>query len=365
MKGVSNMNKLNADYEARLYKKLKDNKVQCSVCPRRCVMGDGDTGHCGVRMNKKGILYAISYGRAVHVAEEVIETEAVFHFEPGSRILSVGNVGCNLSCLFCQNWRFSQLEHIKEDDIYEYTPEQIVQLALEKGIKIISWTYNDPAIWLEFVEDTSRLAKKHGILSLFKSALFLTPEAIDAFMDVVDIFSISVKSLNPDFYRNFTGGWMQPVIDGTKQIFDAKRHHIEISNLVVTEGNDNEKDYMELITWVKKDLSSDIPLHFVRFHPNYKYRHVSRPTIQTLEKARGLAKKAGVRHCYLGNVFMHEGANTYCSDCGNLLIERKGLNAEPIGLEPGQKGYICKGCKVKTQIKMLKNKERVYEETKV
>lgn len=359
------MKKLNADYEARLYRKLKDAKVQCSLCPRRCVIDDGMTGRCGVRMNRKGTLYAISYGRAVHVAEEVIETEAVFHFEPGTRILSVGNVGCNLSCLFCQNWRFSQLEHIKEEDIFEYTPEQIVQMALEKGIKVISWTYNDPAIWLEFVEDTARLARRHGIRSLFKSALFSTPEAIEAFMGVIDIFSVSVKSANPDFYRKMTGGWIKPVLDGAKQIFDAGRHHLEISNLIVTEANDNERDYMSMINWVKSNLSEDIPLHFVRFHPNYKYTHVSRPTVETLEKARGLAKKAGIKHCYLGNVFMHDGANTYCANCGSLLVERRGLNARVIDLEANCRGYLCRVCKNATGIKVLKEEEGIYEDAQI
>ena len=359
------MKKLNSNYEARLYKKLKDSKVQCSLCPRRCVIEDEATGRCGVRMNKKGTLYAISYGRAVHVAEEVIETEAVFHFAPGSRILSVGNVGCNLSCQFCQNWRFSQLEHIKEEDIYEYTPEQIVQMALDKGIKIISWTYNDPAIWLEFIQDTARLARRHGILSLFKSALFLTPEAIEAFMEVIDIFSISIKSLNPEFYRRLTGGWIDPVIKGTKMIFDAKRHHIEISNLIVTGANDNKKDYMDLINWAKRDLSVDVPLHFVRFHPNYKYTDVPRPAVETLQRARDLAIKAGIRHCYLGNVFMHEGANTYCANCGSLLVERRGLNARVIDLELNCRGYICRICKSGTDIRALKNREKIYEDVQI
>ncbi|MBU1061526.1 MAG: AmmeMemoRadiSam system radical SAM enzyme [Candidatus Omnitrophica bacterium] len=359
------MKKLNANYEARLYKRLSGNKVRCSLCPRRCVIDDGSTGRCRVRMNEKGKLYAISYGRAVHVAEEFIETEAVFHFEPGSRILSVGNVGCNLSCVYCQNWRFSQLDHINENDIFEYTPEQIVRMALEKGIKVISWTYNDPAIWLEFVEDTAKLARRHGIYNLFKSALFLTPEAIEAFMDVIDIFSISVKSLDPDFYRRFTGGWIKPVIEGTQQIFKGQRHHMEISNLIVTDANDNEKDYMDLINWVKAHLSVDVPIHFVRFHPNYKYTHVSRPTIETLERARELAKASGIRHCYLGNVFMHEGANTYCSVCNSLLVERRGLNAEPIGLESGKEEYICRRCKNRTQIKMFHTEESFYESIEV
>lgn len=359
------MKRLDASYEAKFYKRLQGRKVQCTLCPRRCVIDEGKTGFCKVRMNKAGTLYAISYGRAVHVTEELIETEAVFHFEPGSKILSLGNVGCNLTCVYCQNWKFSQIEHIDEDCIFDYTPEQIVKLALDKGIKVLSWTYNDPVIWFEFVMDTARLAREHGIYNLFKSALFLNPEPIEQLMEVIDIFSISVKSLDPEYYRRFTGGWIKPVLDGTKQIFQAHRHHLEISNLIVTEGNDTEKDHLELIDWVKENLSTEIPLHFVRFHPNYKYTHVARPLVGTLERARQLAKNSGIKYCYLGNVFMHEGVNTYCSVCGNLLVERRGLNAELVEAEPGEAGYICKKCGAYSGIKMFKDKEKIYESTAV
>ncbi len=358
---------LDADYEARLYRKLSNNKVQCNLCPRMCVIGEGKTGFCKVRMNKKGTLYAISYGKAVHVTEEVIETEAVFHFEPGSRILSVGNVGCNLSCTYCQNWRFSQIGHLDEKYVVEYTPKQIVEMALERNIKVLSWTYDDPAIWLEFVYDTAKLAREHGIYNLFKSALFLTPEAIKVFMEVIDIFSISIKSLNPEFYRSLTNAWIGPVLEGTKQIFNGHKHHIEISNLIVTGKNDSDKEYLGVINWVIDNLSRDIPLHFVRFHPSYKYTHVARPSIESLEQARQLAKGSGIRHCYLGNVFIHKGANTYCNSCGNLLVERGGLDAEVIGLEPGEAGYRCRDCKTDAQIKMLRSrkKEEAFEKIEI
>lgn len=359
------MTKLNSNHEAMLYRKLSGKRTQCDLCPRHCVIGDGETGFCRVRKNRNSTLYAISYGKAVHLAEEFIETEAVFHFEPGSRILSIGNVGCNLSCSYCQNWRFSQIEHLDEAYVFEYTPEEIVKMAVDKNIKVLSWTYDDPAIWLEFVRDTAMLARKHGIYNLFKSALFSTPEAVKEFMEVIDIFSISIKSLDRGFYRNLAKGWLEPVLEGTKQIFDSHKHHIEISNLIVTGANDTDKDYLDLINWVKTNLSADIPVHFVRFHPNYKYTHVSRPSIETLERARQLAREAGIKHCYLGNVFIHEGANTYCGGCGNLLVKRSGLNAESVGLEPNGTGYICRICKKDAQIKMLPDKEKVYEKIEV
>jgi len=359
------MKKLDSNYEAKLYKKLSENRVQCELCPRRCVIAEGNTGFCKVRRNINGTLYAISYGRAVRAAEEFIETEAVFHFEPGSRILSLGNVGCNLACSYCQNWRFSQIEHIDENSIFEYTPEDIVNMALERGIKILSWTYNDPVVWYEFVLDTARLAKKHGLYNLFKTALFVNPKAIEELMEVIDIFSISIKSMNDEYYRSLTTGWLKPVLDGAKKIFDGKRHHLEISNLVVTGASDKEEDYIELIDWVKHNLSGDVPLHFVRFHPNYKYTHVSRPSVDTIEKARELAKEAGIKHCYLGNVFSHEGTNTYCRVCNSLLVERMGLNATPAGIQANGRGYICSNCGTDAEIKMFQRKRRSHAKIKV
>lgn len=356
------MKKLNSTHEALFYNKLSNKRVQCDLCPRRCVIEDSKVGYCGVRRNKAGILYAISYGKAAHISEEVIETEAVFHFEPGAKILSLGNVGCNLACIYCQNWKFSQIQHADEDTIFDYTPEQIVRTALERKIKVLSWTYNDPAIWIEFVIDTAILARRHGLYNLFKSAMFLNPEPIEALMDVMDIFTASIKSVSQEYHVRFTKGQAQPILDAVKQIYDANRHHLEVSNLIVTGASDTEKDFKDFITWFKANLGPEVPAHFVCFHPAYKYTQATRTSVSSVEKARELAIEAGLEYPYLGNVFMHEGLNTYCKSCNSLLVERIGLNATQVSLEPNGKMYICKYCKTPTTIQTAYKRSEVYED---
>lgn len=337
---------INSDHEALFYRKLPGKRTQCTLCPRNCLIEDGKAGYCGVRRNNNGILYAASYGKAAHISEEVVETEAVFHFEPGSKILSLGNVGCNLSCIYCQNWRFSQIQHADENTIFDYTPEEVVKTALERNIKILSWTYNDPAIWIEFVIDTAKLARKNGLYNLFKSAMFLNPQPVEALMGVIDVFTISIKSVSKEYHAQFTKGWPKPIMDAAKQIYDAKRHHLEISNLIVTGASDKEKDFKEFILWIKANFSPEMPVHFVCFHPAYQYTQVERTPVPIVEKARELAIEAGLKYPYLGNVFLHEGLNTYCRSCNGLLVERIGLNAVPVGLEANCKTYICRKCKM-------------------
>jgi len=359
------MGKLNSKYEALFYRKLSGKRVQCGLCPRRCWIEDGKVGYCGVRKNMDGILYAISYGKAARMSEEVIETEAVFHFEPGAKILSLGNIGCNLSCVYCQNWTFSQIQHADEDIIFDYTPEQVVQTALERDIKILSWTYNDPVIWIEFVIDTARIARKYGLLNLFKSAMFINPEPLEALMDVMDIFTASIKSVNPGYHRQFTKGWPQPILDAVKQIYKAKRHHLEVSNLVVTGASDKDKDFEEFIQWFKANLDVNVPAHFVCFHPSYQYTKVEKTPLSVVERARQIALKAGLEYPYIGNVFMHEGVNTYCKFCKSLLVERIGLNASKVGLEPDSKMYICKECNAQTPIRIAYKRSEAYEKIEV
>jgi pyruvate formate lyase activating enzyme len=299
-------------------------------------MKPGQPGFCGVRQNYDGQLVTLNYGRATHVTQESIETEAVFHYAPGAPILSLGNVGCMMNCDYCHNWKTSQARLISGEDVHYYTPERVVEMALERKIPVISWTYNDPVVWHEFVLDTSRLAKQNGLHTLFKSAFFISLEGAAELCDVIDIFSVSIKSMNDGWYRKITKGWLQPVLDATKFVY-AQGKHVEASNLMVTDANDSIEDAKRVADWVLTNLSDTVPLHFVRFHPDYKYTHVGRTPIDRLEAARETAQKMGVRYCYLGNVYDSDAVHTYCAGCKGRLIERYGLNANPVGLD----GFGC------------------------
>jgi pyruvate formate lyase activating enzyme len=335
--------------EAYLYEKLDGGKVKCNLCPRGCVLSNNSVGFCKVRKNIDGTLYAQSYGKATHITIEKIETEAIFNYAPGSDILSLGNFGCNLDCAYCQNWKYSRFEYTPSNEIHTYTADQIIDMALKNNVKVLSWTYNDPAVWFEFVIDVAKKAKKAGIKNLFKSAFFLTKEAVEALCEVIDVFAISIKAINPDYYKKFTKGWLDPILDNAKLIF-KKNIHMEISNLVVTDLTNNDKEYNEMINFVLTFLSKDIPLHFTRFHPDYKYTHVEKTPIEDVHRARKLAMEKGLKYAYIGNAFEGEGLNTYCPDCKELLIERYGLHTylKDAFSENGR----CKKCGCQTNIKV-------------
>jgi pyruvate formate lyase activating enzyme len=311
--------------EAYLYKKMDKNKVQCGLCPRQCIIGDGKVGFCKVRKNIDGVLYAQSYGKATHVTVEKIETEAVFNYQPGADILALGNFGCNLDCDYCQNWMYSQFQYTSPGHIHEYTSKQVIDMALANDIKILSWTYNDPAVWFEFVMDTAAEAKKYGLKNLFKSAFFLTREAVEQLCQVIDIFAISIKAIDEKYYKTFTKAWLRPVLDNAKVIHE-KGIHYEISNLVVTGLTNNDSSYDKMIDFVLEELSPGIPVHFTRFHPDYKYIDYEKTPMEDVESARTRAFERGLKYAYIGNAFDGEGLNTYCPGCRELLIERYGLH---------------------------------------
>ncbi|MFJ2806701.1 AmmeMemoRadiSam system radical SAM enzyme [Kitasatospora sp. NPDC087271] len=334
---------------ARLEERLDDGVVRCHLSPRNCRIRPGQHGFCMVRANRDGRLVTLNYGRSVHATEETIETEAVFHYAPGARILSMGNVGCMLNCDYCHNWKTSQARHVEDKDVYHYTPEEVVDIAVRHGVKVISWTYNDPVVWHEFVVETAALAKAAGIVNLYKSAFFISGEAIEELIPVIDIFSVSIKSLDPKYYRKITKGWLEPVLEGTEQVFRAGKH-VEVSTLMVTDLSDDEATARDMARFVGERLSPDVPTHFVRFHPDYKMTNTIRTPVDRLERARKVAMDMGLNHVYLGNVYDTESTNTWCHRCGQLQITRYGLNADLVGLDAAG---ACAGCGARSPIVLL------------
>lgn len=335
--------------QARLEERLDGSTVRCHLSPRNCVIKEGKQGFCGVRGNRGGRLVTFNYGKGVHITEETIETEAVNHYSPGERILSLGNVGCMLNCSYCHNWKTSQARYISDKDVYLYTPEQVVDTAIRQGIRVLSWTYNDPVVWHEFVRDTAKLGREAGLINLYKSAFFITEEAVAELIPYIDIFSISIKSIDDDYYRKLTTGWVQPVLDATKQVYRAGKH-VEVSTLMVTGVSDNEETARKVASWVLKDLGPEVPMHFVRFHPDYKMRDTIRTPIPNLYRARQVAMEMGVEHVYLGNVFEAAGTSTFCRGCGKTLVTRFGLNAQMLGLD--DRG-CCTDCGRDNHFKLL------------
>jgi pyruvate formate lyase activating enzyme len=315
------------------------NKVECELCPRHCKLPEGKFGFCQVRGNVQNELHTFNYGRSIQATEENIETEAVYHYRPGARILSMGNVGCMMACSYCQNWQTSQVKHLNPKNVAIYTPEQVVELALGNGIEIISWTYNDPVVWHEFVMATSLLARQHGIKTLYKSALYIELEPLRELIEVIDIFSISLKSMSAEVYRKVTKGELQPVLDALRLIGTSDRH-LEISQLVVTDLNDDGTDARLTARWIVDNLGPHVPLHFVAYHPAYRYTK-ERTQLSKLLELREIALAEGIEFCYLGNVYADEVSNTFCKTCNQKQVERFGLSVRVIGLDDKGRCTCC------------------------
>lgn len=343
----------NAWREARLEERLSNDVVRCHLSPRMCTLKPNQNGFCGVRGNRDGRLVTMNYGKSVHITAETIETEAVNHYAPGERILSLGNIGCMLNCSYCHNWKTSQAKYVDDHDVHQYTPEGVVETALRHGIRVLSWTYNDPVVWHEFVRETARLAKNAGLINLYKSAFFISAQAIDELLPYIDIFSISLKSIDPVYYRKYTTGWLEPVLEGIKQVYRAGKH-LELSTLMITDISDDDATAQKIADWVLRELNPTIPLHLVRFHPDYKMRNTVRTPIPNLVRARQVALDAGIHHVYLGNVYDTPWTNTYCRGCEALLVTRYGLNAQTVALNENGR---CGRCGVDAHFTLLPQRD--------
>jgi pyruvate formate lyase activating enzyme len=323
----------------------EQNKVMCNLCPRHCTLKEGQKGFCLVRGNVENELHTYNYGRSVQATIECIETEAINHFSPGAKILSMGNIGCMMACHYCQNWQTSQIKHLDDKNVKIYTPEEVIDLALANNIKIISWTYNDPVVWQEFVVDTSRLAQKNGIKTLYKSALYIETEPLEELIDVIDIFSVSLKCMNPEVYKKYTKGELEPVLKAIKQIYDSKKH-LEISQLIVTELNDDGIDAKKTAQWMMENLDESIPLHLVAYHPAFRYNK-ERTSTETLLTLRNIVLEEGLKYCYLGNVYDDGISDTNCTSCNEKLVERFGLS---VHIKSLNEDSCCTKCGAKSPI---------------
>jgi len=302
--------------EAMFWKPLEGTVVQCLLCPRECRIADGEKGNCRVRKNIGGILYSLNYGLIVSTAIDPIEKKPLFHFFPGSDILSIATVGCNFHCKFCQNWDISQPDAIIGE---EMTPQDVVDIAIDRGIKLIAYTYTEPTIFFEFAYDTAKLAHKRGIKNVFVTNGYISQEPLKKIAPYLDAANIDLKSMKDTFYQKLCGvKSVGPVLEMIKLMHKLKIH-IEITNLLIPGRNTSEAQIAELCRWVA-DLDKRIPLHFSRYFPVYKMT-VGPTPVKVLEAAYDTGKKEGIEYVYLGNVQAGK-ENTYCPSCNALIIER-------------------------------------------
>ena len=309
-------------HEALWYEKLAGGLVHCQLCPNSCRLPDGRIGRCRVRKNVAGKLYSLAYGNIAAVHVDPIEKKPFFHVLPGEQAFSLATPGCNMRCLFCQNWEISQ-SFPWEVATTATTPEQVVAAALRSGAKAIAFTYSEPTIFYEYMLDVAKLAKAKGLKTLVVSNGYIQPEPLKALLPFIDAYKVDFKAFNPKFYAELTGGSRDPVLETMKTI-RAGGVWLEIVNLLVTGQNDGEEDVRRLARWVKQNLGADVPLHFSRFQPQHKLMNLPPTPIETVVRARDVAREEGLKYVYVGNIPAGAGDSTYSPKTGQIVIERKG-----------------------------------------
>jgi len=327
-------------HEARLWKTLKDDTVECYLCNFRCHIRNGKRGICGVRENRGGTLMSLNYGRLIAQHVDPIEKKPLFHFQPASLSYSIATVGCNFRCLHCQNYEISQMPKEKGLILGEdATPEDVVESALATGCKNIAYTYTEPTIFFEFAIDCARLAQKEGLRNIFVTNGYMTAECIEEMKGIIDACNVDVKAFTEEFYRKVCGGAkLKYVLENVESLHRAGIW-VEVTTLIIPDYNDSEDELRGIARWLKS-VDPSIPWHISAFYPAYKMTDVPPTPKETLHRAREIGIKEGLRYVYTGNIPGDVGESTYCYSCGRLLIERYGFFVRANHIKDGK----CPGC---------------------
>ncbi len=317
---------------ASFYTKLENNKVKCNLCPHLCIVPESESGICKVRSNYEGELYSDIYGRISGMAVDPIEKKPLYHFFPGSGVLSVGSIGCNMSCSFCQNAHISQTGMEDLNTLQEYTPKEIVDLAIERNHSIIAYTYNEPTVFFEFMLDTARIANSRGLKNVMVSNGFINEKPLNELFLYMDAFNIDLKAFDDNFYKLIVKARIEPVLRSIHQIAKSGKH-MELTSLIIPGLNDNKEQFSEMIAWISNVCGSDQVFHLSRYFPNHKMQQSATPLI-SIEELMGIARLK-LHYVYPGNTGLSFDSNTYCSNCQELLIERNLYSTSIKGLTEG------------------------------
>ncbi|MDO9585501.1 MAG: AmmeMemoRadiSam system radical SAM enzyme [Syntrophales bacterium] len=325
--------------EALLYEKIAVGRTQCRLCGHQCIINQGKRGLCGVRENREGVLHTLVYGKIIAENVDPIEKKPLFHVHPGSRSFSIATVGCNFCCDFCQNYNISQMPR-ESGDIAgrEMTPADIVERAISSGSRTIAYTYTEPTVYFEFAFDTARLAHERGLKNVFVTNGYMTGETIEMIAPYLDAANVDLKSYREEFYRDYCGARLMPVLDSLKKMKELGVW-IEVTTLVIPALNDGIEELKGIAGFVYS-LGAETPWHVSRFHPQYKMTSTPPTAAGILLRALQIGRDAGLKYVYVGNIPGGEGENTYCYNCGKLLIGRYGFSIKSMALE----GNACPDC---------------------
>lgn len=324
---------------ALYFEKLKDDKVQCTLCPHACTVVPGKTGECGVRRNVSGTLISETYRTVSALHFDPIEKKPLYHFYPGSTILSIGTIGCNLSCSFCQNCNISQATLADMPGCKNFSPHEVVDMATNHpGNKGIAFTYNEPVIFYEYMMEIAVLAKSGNLKTVMVSNGYINPAPLEELMPFIDAFNIDLKAFTEDFYKNEVHAKLEPV-KKTLITLAKNKKHLEVTNLVIPGLNDDRAVFSDMTDWIESELGRNTVLHLSRYFPHHKMSRQATP-LSTLADLHEIARKK-LPYVYLGNVGGQEGQTTYCPGCGAVLISRRGYHTRIEGLSRDLKCISC------------------------
>jgi pyruvate formate lyase activating enzyme len=327
----------------RYWSRLPDGRLQCDLCPRYCRLREGQRGLCFVRGRAHDEIKLTTYGRSSGFCIDPIEKKPLNHFLPGSSVLSFGTAGCNLACKFCQNWDISKSREFDRLQA-KASPEAIADSALRDGCSGVAFTYNDPVIFLEYAVDTAIACHERGLKTVAVTAGYVTEEARREFFSYMDAVNVDLKAFTDDFYWKICGGRLQPVLDTLEYLKNETEVWFELTTLLIPGMNDDDAEIDEMSQWVAAHLGADVPLHFTAFHPDWKMMDTPATPIRTLQRAREIALRNGLRYVYTGNVFDPASASTYCHQCNERLIRRDGYRVSGLRLSVQDGGAKCQNC---------------------
>jgi pyruvate formate lyase activating enzyme len=326
--------------EATLYDKLESNTVKCHLCRHGCKIEEGKRGLCSVRLNKGGTLYTLVYDKVVSTNIDPIEKKPLFHFAPGTKSFSIATVGCNFFCSFCQNYSISQMPRDRGRIIgEEYSPAQIVEMAVESGCRSISYTYTEPTIYYELARDTMIEAHRRGILNVFVTNGYMSRDMLDDAKGLIDAANVDLKAFNDKFYIRYCKARLDGVLDSLRYMRELGVW-LEVTTLLIPTLNDDAMEVRELARFIRRELGADVPWHVSRFYPQYKEEDLPPTDVEVLRKVRQIGIDEGLLYVYTGNVPWDAGEKTYCPGCSQVLIDRVGYSIKKYRLNEG----LCPKC---------------------
>lgn len=332
---------LGARMKTAAYWHSEENGLRCDLCPHFCLIREGGNGFCGVRGNRDGRLYALTWGQIVASAIDPIEKKPLYHFYPGHRTFSIGGIGCNLRCRHCQNWQISCTDIDEHgDNLQPLAPQDAVDAALRQGCRSLVWTYNEPSIWFEYIRDTAPLARRAGLKTVMVTAGMINAAPLAELLPHIDAYRLDIKGFSGKFYRWLTGiDCFEQVLENGRAAADAGCH-VEIVTNLIPGHNDDEQQLRELARWIVQNLSPATPWHLTAYYPSHRL-DVAATGVAALDRGVEIAHEEGLQFVYVGNVAGHPAQQSVCPSCGVSLIRRNGFAL----LENRLQRSVCPDCR--------------------